>query len=94
MRRSIRTPKGDFRKRRDLDRDTKDAHAARVLDQTSEAVRPIFRDALDSPTVESWAYAVCVVTKDFSRFDDFLIDGGVAEGPVDAAVAQVKAAGR
>ena len=66
---------------------------ALLLDQTSEAVRPIFRDALDSPTVESRAYAVCVLTKDFSRFDDFLIDGGVAEEPVDAAVAEVKAAG-
>lgn len=76
-----------------LDWDTKDAYAALLLDQTSEAVRPIFRDALDSPTVESRAYAVCVLTKDFSRFDDFLIDGGVAEEPVDAAVAEVKAAG-
>jgi len=77
----------------DLDWDTKDAYAALLLDQTSEVVRPIFRDALDSPTVESRAYAVCVLTKDFSRFDDFLIDGGVAEEPVDAAVAEVKAAG-
>ncbi len=77
----------------DLDWDTKDAYAALLLDQFSEAVRPIFRDALDSPTVESRAYAVCLLSKDFSRFDDFLIDGGVAEGPVDAAVARVKAAG-
>lgn len=77
----------------DLDWDTKDAYAALLLDHTSEAVRPIFRDALDSPTVESRAYAVCVLTKDFSRFDDFLIDGGVAEGPVDAAVTEVKAGG-
>lgn len=77
----------------DLDWETKDAYAALLLDQTSEAVRPIFRDALDSPTVESRAYAVCVLTKDFSRFDGFLVDGGVAEGPVDAAVAEVKAAG-
>ncbi len=77
----------------DLDWETKDAYAALLLDHTSEAVRPIFRDALDSPTVESRAYAVCVLTKDFARFDDFLIDGGVAEEPVDAAVAQVKGAG-
>ena len=77
----------------DLDWETKDAYAALLLDHTSEAVRPIFRDALDSPTVESRAYAVCVLTKNFARFDDFLIDGGVAEEPVDAAVAQVKGAG-
>lgn len=77
----------------DLDWQTKDAYAALLVDQTSEPVRPIFRDALDSPTVESRAYAVCVLTKDFARFNDFLVDGGVAEGPVDAAVAQMKAAG-
>jgi len=77
----------------DLDWETKDAYAALLVDQTSEPVRPIFRDALDSPTVESRAYSVCVLTKDFSRFNDFLVDGGVAEGPVDAAVAQMKAAG-
>lgn len=79
--------------RADLDWDSKDAYAALLLDQTGEPVRPIFRDALDSPTVESRAYAVCILTKDFSRFDDFLVNGGVAEGPVDLAVAEVKRAG-
>jgi hypothetical protein len=77
----------------DLDWDSKDAYATLLLDETSEAVCPIFRDALDSPTVESRAYAVCVLTKDFSRFDTFLVDGGIVEGPVDVAVAAVKAAG-
>lgn len=77
----------------DLDWETKDAYAALFLDQTSDTVGPIFRDALDSPTVESRAYAVCVLTKDFSRFDDFLVGGGVAEAPVDKAVADVKRSG-
>jgi hypothetical protein len=76
----------------DLDWETKDAYAALLLDQTSEAARPIFRDALDSPTVESRAYAVCVLTSDFSRFNDLLVGGGLDESRVDAAVAKVKAA--
>jgi hypothetical protein len=78
----------------DLDWETKDAYAALLLDQTSETVHPIFRDTLDSPTIESRAYAVCVLTKDFSRFDDLLVDGGLDAIRVDAAVAEVKAAGR
>lgn len=57
-------------------------------------MRPISRDALDSPTPECRAGAVCVVAKDFLHFDRFLVDGGVAKGPVDAAVAEVKVAGR
>lgn len=77
----------------DLDWDTKEAYAALLLDQTSEAVRAIFRDALDSPTVESRAYAVCVLTKDFSRFDDLLVDGGLDAARVEAAVTELKAAG-
>ncbi len=70
----------------DLPREIKDAYAALLLDQLADCVIPIFRDALDSPTVESRAYAVCVLTKDFSRFSDMLVDGGLDEGRVEAAV--------
>lgn len=72
--------------RPDLPREMKDAYAALLLDQVADCVIPIFRDALDSPTVESRAYAVCVLTKDFSRFNDMLVEGGLDEEKVDAAV--------
>lgn len=65
----------------------KDAYAALLMDQTDPGVRPIFRDALRSPTVESRAYAVCVLTQDFSRFDAMLDRGGLDEAKVDAQVA-------
>jgi len=76
--------------RPELDWETKDAYAALLLDQTGDAVRPIFRDALDSPAVESRAYAVCALTKDFSRFDAMLVDGALDEARVDAAAAELK----
>lgn len=73
--------------RGDLPWQVKDAYAALLLDQTAECVRPIFSDALQSPTVESRAYAVCVLTGDFGRFDAMLLNGGLDEGRVDAQVA-------
>ena len=73
--------------RPDLSWAVKDAYAALLLDQTAECVRPIFQDALRSPTVESRAYAVCVLTADFGRFEAMLVNGGLDQGRVDAAVA-------
>ncbi|MCB1277103.1 hypothetical protein [Prosthecobacter sp.] len=72
--------------RSDLPRETKDAYAALLLDQVADCVRPIFEDALASPSVESRAYAVCVLTKDFGRFDSMLVNGGLDAAKVDAAV--------
>ncbi len=66
--------------------DIKDAYAALLLDQTADCVRPIFLDALHSPTVETRAYAVCVLTRDFGRFDAMMVNGGLDEARVDAAV--------
>jgi len=71
----------------DLPWGVKDAYAALLMDQTADDVRPIFDDALRSPTVESRAYAVCVLTRDFSRFEAMLLDGGLDEKRVDAQVA-------
>lgn len=73
--------------RADLSWGVKDAYAALLMDQTCECVLPLFQDALRSPTVESRAYAVCVLTHDFSRFDAMLVDGGLDEARVDAQVA-------
>lgn len=73
--------------RTDLPWEVKDAYAALLMDQTAECVRPIFTDALRSPTVESRAYAVCVLAGDFGRFDAMLVNGGLDEGRVDAQVA-------
>jgi len=63
-----------------------DAYAALLLDQMTECVRPIFQDALLSPCVESRAYGVCVLTRDFSRFETMMTSGGLDEAKVDAAV--------
>lgn len=65
---------------------TKDAYAALLQDQTAECVRPIFHDALKSPTVETRAYALCVLTENFEQFTAFLADGWVDEAKVDAAI--------
>ncbi len=73
--------------RAELPWEVKDAHAALLLDQTAECVRPLFQDALSSPTLESRAYAVCVLTKDFGRFEAMLVSGGLDEARVNAQVA-------
>lgn len=65
----------------------KDAYAALLMDQTADCVRSIFEDALSSPSVESKAYAVCVLTRDFSRFDAMLVHGSLDPAKVDAQVA-------
>jgi hypothetical protein len=66
----------------------KDAYAALLMDQTAECVQPLFRDALKSPTVETRAYALCVLTGDFEQFTALMSDGGVDEAKVDAAIAK------
>jgi hypothetical protein len=71
---------------------TKDAYAALLQDQTAECVRPIFRDALNSPTVETRAYALCVLTGNFAAFTALLTDGWVDAAKVDAAIAAAEVA--
>jgi hypothetical protein len=55
-------------------------------------VRPIFRDALNSPTVETRAYALCVLTGNFAAFTALLTDGWVDAAKVDAAIAAAEVA--
>ncbi len=66
----------------------KDAYAALLQDQTGRVVQPLFRDALDSPTAETRAYALCVLMEDFGLFDGIMSDGGVDAAKVDAAIAK------
>ncbi len=66
----------------------KDAYAALLMDQTAECVQPLFRDALKSPTVETRAYALCVLKRDFALFTELMSDGGVDEAKVNAAIAK------
>lgn len=73
--------------RAELSWEIKDAYAALLQDQTADCVRPLFQDALHSPTLESRAYAVCVLTRDFGRFEAMLVNGGLDEARVNAQVA-------
>jgi hypothetical protein len=73
--------------RAELPWEVKDAYAALLLDQTADCVRPLFQDALHSPTLESRAYAVCVLTQDFGRFKSMLVNGGLDEAKVAEEVA-------
>ncbi len=66
----------------------KDAYAALLMDQTAECMQPLFRDALKSPTLETRAYALCVLTRDFEQFTALMSHGGVDEAKVDAAIAK------
>lgn len=70
---------------------TKDAYITLLMDQSGEAVREIMLDALDSPTVESRAYALCILKGDFTLFNSFLTDGWVDQNKVDTALAQFRA---
>ncbi len=66
----------------------KDAYASLLQDQLSDCVHPLFRDALNSPTVETRAYALCVLTGDFTQFTSVMTKGGVDAVKVDAAIAK------
>ncbi len=72
--------------RRNMPWPIKDAYAAMLMDQTGEAIRPVMEDALNSPTAETRAYALCCLLGRFEVFDTLLSDGGVDWRKVDAAV--------
>lgn len=69
----------------------KDGYAALLMDQLGEVVQPVMADALNSPTAETRAYALCSLTGDNSLFDQLLTSGGVDARKVDAAVARYRA---
>jgi hypothetical protein len=64
----------------------KDGYIALLMDQTGEVVKPIMQDALNSPSAESRAYALCSLTGNFDLFESLLSSGGVDAKKVDAAV--------
>jgi len=74
----------------DLPWSKKDAYLALLMDQTSDILTPLMEDGLNSPTVESRAYAFCILTKDFDQFNYFLVNGGVDAQRVDTAIALYK----
>jgi hypothetical protein len=65
----------------------KDGYIALLMDETGEAVRPVMADALNSPTVESRAYALLSLSGNFGIFETLLTSGGWLDtAKVDAAV--------
>ncbi len=64
----------------------KDGYVTVLMDQTGEIVRPLMEDALNSPTVESRAYALCSLSGDFGIFESLLTSGGVDAKKVDEAI--------
>lgn len=77
--------------RKNLSWPVKDAYVALLMDQTGPLVKDIMEDALNSPTVESRAYAVCILRKDFKLFSGFLVKGRMNRAKVDAAVKEYRA---
>jgi hypothetical protein len=67
---------------------TKDAYVALLMDQMSETVKPVMEDALNSPTAESKAYALCILKGNFKVFTDLMTDGSVDVNKVGTAVAR------
>jgi hypothetical protein len=71
--------------------ETKDAYIALLMDQLDDVLAPMMEDALDSPTVESRAYALMILKKDFSLNKVFWDSRGwIIQAKVDAAVRAFK----
>jgi hypothetical protein len=68
------------------DWNSKDLVVHLIQDCTDDRARDAMLDALDSPTVETRAVAICVLNSDFALFDSFLVDGWVDASRVDAAI--------
>jgi len=66
--------------------DIKDAFAYILMDQSGSIVKPAMEDALDSPTVETKAYAYVSLTGNFKEFEKFLVNGFVSEEKVNKAI--------
>ena len=70
---------------------TKDLVLHLVQDCADDRVRDVMVDALDSPTPDSRAIAICSLRSDNTLFDGFLVNGFVDGGRVDAAIAAYRA---
>jgi hypothetical protein len=64
----------------------KDAYATLLMDQTGKVIEPLMRDALQSPTPETRAYALCCLIGDFKVFESLLTSSSVDAKKVDAAI--------
>jgi hypothetical protein len=73
--------------RPELPWERKDAFAALLLDQHGPGVEALYRDALRSPTLETRAYAVCVLSQDVVSFERLMVDRRLDPGRVAAAIA-------
>lgn len=75
--------------RRSLPWDAKDLYVHLFMDQKDGRLETLMRDALDSPTVETRAPAICYLTGNFALATSFLAAGGwVDPARVDAAIAK------
>jgi hypothetical protein len=69
----------------------KDGYIALLMDQSGEVVKPLMQDALNSPSVESRAYALCSLTGNFGIFNSLLGPGSMLDdAKVDAAIKQYR----
>ena len=67
----------------------KDLYVGLFMDQKDARLEPMMLDALESPSVDSRAPAICYLTGSFKLFDTFLTAGGwVDPMVVDAAIAK------
>jgi hypothetical protein len=70
---------------------TKDLVLHLIQDCSDDRVRDVMLDALDSPTPDSRAIAICSLRSDNTLFDGFLVNGFVDGGRVDAAITEYRA---
>lgn len=69
----------------------KDAFVALLMDQMNPIVHPMMKDALNSPTAESRAYALCILKNDFKLLPKWLDKTGfLIPAKVDQAVAEYR----
>lgn len=69
----------------------KDAFIALLMDQMDPIVQPMMKDALNSPTPESRAYALCILKGDFKLLPKWLDKTGfLIPAKVDQAVLEYK----
>lgn len=72
------------------DWESKDLIIHLVQDCSDERLTEVMRDALDSPTPETRAIAVCVLRSDYSLFESFIVDGFVNADRVDEEIARFR----
>jgi hypothetical protein len=58
---------------------TKDGFVALLCDQNDDMIKPIMLDGLNSPTVETRAYAISFIKKEPGLFDSFLDKNGMLD---------------